>query len=141
MEPSHNQMAASTNKPKVMNFFSLQKHNGSQPTKTPVWVAHLEEESTDKEECIDSKDPDGIKDITKEFIVCLARAMKDAQQEKCSYHCSSLDHFICNCPLVAATRVDLHLNQKEGMVPKKGAQAPQGKVIMLKVPQDGIPKA
>ena len=30
---------------------------------------------------------------------------------------------------------------KGGMVPKKGAQAPQGMVTMPKAPQDGMPKA
>ena len=41
-EPSHNQTAAITNKPKVMSFFPLWKLKGSQPTKTPsVQVAHL----------------------------------------------------------------------------------------------------
>ena len=45
-------------------------------------MVHLEEESADKEECIDSEDPDGIKGITKEFIAHLARAVKDAQQEE-----------------------------------------------------------
>ena len=70
-----------------------------------------------------------------------ARAVKDAQQEeKYCYHCGSPDHFICNCPLVAASRTDLHLNWKEGMVPKKGAQAPQGKATLLKVPQEGHPR-
>ena len=54
-----------------------------QPTKTPVvWVAHLEEESTSKEEGPESKDPNGIEGITEEFIVHLARAVKDAQQEE-----------------------------------------------------------
>ena len=143
MEPSCNQIVASTSKPKVMSFFPLQKLKDSQPTATPsVWVAHLEEESTDNGECIDSKDQDGIEGVTKDFIVCLARAVKDArQQEKDCYHCSSLDHFICDCPLVAASRTDSHLNQKEGMAPKKGAQSPQGKVTTPKVPQDGTPKA
>ena len=33
--------------------------------------------------------------VTEEFIVCLTRAVKDAQQEeKHCYHCSSLKHFI-----------------------------------------------
>ena len=60
-----------------------------------AWVVHLEKESTNKEECINSKDPDGIEDITKEVIVHLARAGKDVQQEeKHCYHCRSLDHFI-----------------------------------------------
>ena len=71
-----------------MSFFPLWKLKGSQPTATPsAWVAHLEEESADKGECIDCEDQDGIKGITEEFIVCLARAVKDTQQEeKCCYH-------------------------------------------------------
>ena len=53
---------------------------------------------------------------------------------------SSPDHFIHDCLLVAVSRTDSHLNWKEKTVPKKGAQAPQGKVTMLKVPQDRTPK-
>ena len=57
-------------------------------------VVHLEKESANKEGCIDSEDPDDIKGITEEFIVHLARAVKDAQQqEKHCYHCSSPDHY------------------------------------------------
>ena len=143
MEPAHNPPMASTSKSQVTSFFPLQKLKGSQPAITPsAWVAHLEEVSADKEECVNSEDPDGIKGITEEFIVCLVRAVKDAQQmQKHCYHCSSPDHFIHDCPLVAASRTDSHLNQKEGMVPKKGAKAPQGKVAMPKVPQDGTSKA
>ena len=61
--------------------------------------------------------------------------------ERCSaggealFHCSSPGHFIQDCLLGAASRTDSHLNWKEGMAPKKGAQAPQ-----TKVPQDGTPK-
>ena len=123
MEPSCDPPVASANKPKAISFFPLQKLKASQPATTPsAWVAHLEEESPNKEECIDSEDPDGIEGVTKEFIVNLARAVKDAkQEEKCCYHCSSPDHFIHNCLLVAASRTDLHLNQKEETVPKKGA--------------------
>ena len=107
-----------------------------------MWVAHLKEESTNKEEGAESKDPDDIKGVTKEFIVHLARALKDTQQEeKCCYHCSSPEHFIRDCPLVKASRTDLHLNQKEGMALQKGANAPQGKVTTLKVPQHGMSKA
>ena len=95
MEPSHNLPVASESKPQVMSFFPLWKLKGNQPAMTPsTKVAHLGEESADKEECIDSEDPDGIEGITKVFIVCLARAEKDAQQEKCCYHCNSPDHFI-----------------------------------------------
>ena len=42
-----------------------------------AWVMHLEEGSADKGEYINSKDQDGIKDISKEFIACLARVVKD----------------------------------------------------------------
>ena len=112
MEPSHSQTVATTSKPMAMNFFPLQKLKGSQPTKTPaVWVAHLEEEEPDKEECADSEDPDGIEGITEEFVVCLARAVKDAQQEeKCCYHHYTPDYFIQACPLVLASRRGSHLN-------------------------------
>ena len=44
----------------------------------------------------------------------LARAVKDAQaDEKCCYHCSSPEHFICNCPLVKTFRDKKQLNGKE----------------------------
>ena len=101
----------------------LQKLKGSQPVATPsAWVAHLEEESTNREEYVNSEDPDSIKGITKEFIVCLSRAVKDAQQvEKHCYHCGSPDHFIHNCPLVMASRVDSPLNWRKRIAPKKGA--------------------
>ena len=78
-----------------------------------MWVAHLEEESAGKEECTDSEDQDGIEGITEKLIVCLARILKDAQEEKHCYHCSSPDHFIQDCLLVVASRTDLHLNQKK----------------------------
>ena len=108
MEPSHSLPMASTSKPQVMSFFPLQKHKGSQQAVTPsAQVVHLEEESTDKEEYVNDKDPDGTKGITEEFIVCITRAVKDAQQvEKHCYHCGSPDHFICNCPLVVGSRAN-----------------------------------
>ena len=87
-----------------------------------IHLAHLEEESTEKDEEVNSEDPDGIEGVMEEFMVHLVRALKDAQKEvKCCYHCSSLEHFICDCPLVQASRINSHLNSKEGMAPKKGA--------------------
>ena len=85
---------------------------GTQPARTPaVWVEHLEEESANKEEGAESEDPSGIEGVTKKFMVHLAQAVKDDQQEeKCCYHCSSLEHFIHDCPLVKASRMDPHLN-------------------------------
>ena len=102
MEPSHGHTADSPAKPKVMSFFPLRNLKGTQPTKTPaVWLAHLEEEATGNEEGADSEDPDGLDGATEEFMVHLARAVKDAQQEgKCCYHCSCPDYFIRDCPLV-----------------------------------------
>ena len=101
-----------------MSFSPLQKLKGTQPARTPaVWVVHLEEDCTDKEEDTGSKDPNGIKGITEEFMMHLVRAVKDVQQErKYSYYCSSPEHFIHDCPLVKASRMDSHLNWKEGMV-------------------------
>ena len=108
MEASRNPPVTSTSKPRVMSLFPLWKLKDSHPVMTPsAWAAHLEEESTSREECINSEDPGGIEGITEKFIVCLARAVKDAQQvEKHCYHCGSLDHFIQNCPLVVGSRVD-----------------------------------
>ena len=85
-------------------------------------LAHLEEEDTRRDEDKESDNPGGIEGVTEEFMVCLARAIKDAQaEEKHYYHCSSLEHFICNCLLIKTLRENTQLNGKEGMVSKKGA--------------------
>ena len=77
----------------------------------------------------ESNDPGGIEGVTKEFMVCLARAVKDAQvKEKHCYHCSSPEHFIHNCPLIKTLRENAQLNGKEGMASKKGAQTPPAMV-------------
>ena len=143
MEPSHSQTVNNTTKSKAMSFFPLWKLKGTQPGKVcTVWLAHLEEESAEKEEGTESENPNGIEGVTEDFIVYLARTVKDAQQEeKCCYHCSSPEHFICKCPLVKTSRMDSPLNQKEGMVPKKGAQTPEGDMTTQKASQDGTPKA
>ena len=78
-----------------------------------VGVVHVEEESIDKEEGAESEDPNGIKSVTNKFIVHLARAVKNAQQEeKHCYHCSSQEHFICECPLVKAYRMDPYMEPR-----------------------------
>ena len=143
MKPSCGHTADSIGKPKVRSFFPLRKLKGTQPTETPaVWLAHLKEEAADNEEGTESGDPDSLDGIMEESIVCLARAVKDAQQiENCCYYCSSPEHFIRDCPLVKSDRTELNLNCKEGMVPKKGAWTPLGKVTLLNAPQDGMPKA
>ena len=49
----------------MTSFFPLQKLKGTQPVKTPaVWVVHLEQDGTDKEESTKSNDPDGIEGMT-----------------------------------------------------------------------------
>ena len=143
MELPQSQTTDNIAKPKVTSFFPLQKLKGTQPAvKTPTMsLVHLEEESAKKDEVVDSEDPDGIDRVMEEFMVCLARAVKDAQkEEKCCYHCSSLDHFICDCPVVKASRINSHLNHREGMAPKQGAQTPQMKATTLMTPWEGAPK-
>ena len=141
MEPSCNSPTASMSKSTTMSFFPLQRLKGSQPVATPsAWVAHLEEVSTNKEECVNSKDPDGIEGITKEFMFALPGQWKMLSRRRSAViTVASQINFICNFLLVAGSRADLHLNWKERTVPKKGAQA-QGKTTMPKVPQDGTPR-
>ena len=45
-------------------------------------LPHLEEESAKKDGEVESEHPDSIDVVTEEFIVCLARAIKDAQMEE-----------------------------------------------------------
>ena len=96
----------------------------------------LEEEDTDNGGDPESDDPDGIKGVTEEFMVWLARAVKDTQtDEKHCYHCSSPEHFICNCPLMKTARDKKQLNGKEGMAMMKGAQTPLTMTSAVKSPQ------
>ena len=98
-----------------------------------VCLAHLEEDAgKDKDE--ESDNLGGIKGVTEEFVVHLARAIKDTQvEEKNYYHCSSPEHFICNCLLVKTLRENAQLNSKEGTVLKKGAWTP---VAMVSTPNN-----
>ena len=96
----------------------------------------LEEEDTDDGEDPESDDPDGIEGVTKEFMVWLARVVKDAQMdEKCCYHCSSPEHFIHNCLLMKTTRDKKQLNRKEGMAKTKVAWTPPTMTSAIKSPQ------
>ena len=84
-------------------------------------MVHLKEKSANEEEGVNGKDSDGIEGMTKEFIIHLARAVKDTQQtEKHCYHYDSPDHFIRDCPQLAEMKTGSSLNWKEGMVPRKG---------------------
>ena len=73
----------------------------------------MEEEDADDGEDPESDDPGGIEGVMEEFMVWLARVVKDAQtDDKCCYHCSSPEHFICNCPLMKTARDKKQLNGK-----------------------------
>ena len=88
-------------------------------------LTQLEVEDADDGEDPESDDPGGIEGVMEEFMVQLARVVKDAQaDEKLCYHCSSPEHFICNCPLMKTARDKKQLNGKEGMAMMKGAQTP-----------------
>ena len=92
---------------RATSFFPLMKLKGSQPfmKKPAIHLAQLEEEGADDGEDLESDNPDGIKGVTEEFMVWLARAVKDTQMdERRCYHCSSPEHFIHNCPLMKAAR-------------------------------------
>ena len=131
-------------KPRATSFFPLRKLKGNQPfTKKPaVHLTQLEEAGTDHGEGPESDNPDGINRVTKEFMVRLARVVKDAQvDEKHCYHCSSPEHFIRNCLLMKATRDKKQLNGKEGMVMVKGAWTPPKPANATKSPQQEAQEA
>ena len=116
-----------SSKPRATSFFPLRKLKGSQlfMKKPAICLAQLEEKDTNDSEDPEINDPDGIKGVTEEFMVWLARAVKDTQtDEKHCYHCSSPEHFIHNCLLMKAARDKKQLNGKEGMAMVKGAQTP-----------------
>ena len=134
---SRTQVTDAPPKPRAASFFTLRKLKGNQPTlKMPmVHLAHLEEEDASGDEDQESDNLSGIERVTEEFMVCLARAAKDAQvDEKCCYHYSSPEHLIHNCLLIKSLRKKKQLNSKEGTV-KKGAQTPLATANTLKSPQ------
>ena len=135
---SRTQTTDSPSKPRMTSFFPLRKLKGSQPfpKKPTIRLVQLEEEDADDREELESDDPDGIEGVTEEFMVRLARAVKDAQMdERCCYHCSSPEHFICNCPLMKTARDKKQLNRKEGTVMAKGAWTPPKAANAIKSPQ------
>ena len=125
-------------KPWATSFFPLQKLQGNQHTlKAPaVHLVHLEEEDTGSNKDEESDNTGRIEGVTKEFMVYLARAVKDAQTEKkhC-YHCSSQEHFIHNCPLIKTSRQNTQLSGKKGMALKKRAETPLTTANTMKNPQ------
>ena len=101
---------------------------------------HLKEEDARRDEDEESNDPGGIEWVTEEFMVHLARAVKDTQaEEKHCYHCSGPEHFIHNCLLIRTLRENTQLNSKEGWHQKKGAQTPLATVNTPKNLQTEVP--
>ena len=128
----------SPSKPRTTSFFPLRKLKGSQPfpKKPAICLAQLEEECANDGEEPESDNPNGIEGVTEEFMVQLARAVKDAQMDEWHcYHCSSPEHFIRNCPLMKTARDKEQLKGKEGMVMTKGAWTPPKAVNAIKSPQ------
>ena len=124
--------------PRTTSFFPLRKLKGNQPPSNipTVHLVQLEEEDADDGKDPESNDPGGIEGVMEEFMVQLARAVKDAQtDEKCCYHCSSPECFIRNCLLMKTARDKKQLNGKEGMVMMKGAQTPLTTTNSIKSPQ------
>ena len=137
-QTSRTQTTDSPSKPRTTSFFPLRKLKGSQPfpKKPTIHLTQLEEEDADDGEELESNDPDGIEGVTEEFMVWLARAVKDAQMdERCCYHCSSPEHFIHNCPLMKTARDKKQLNGKEGTVMAKGAWTLPKAANAIKSPQ------
>ena len=78
--------------------------------------------------CTESEDPDGIKGITEEFIVCLARAVKDAQQEKIHcYYCRVLAALYLQLPIGEVVPNRLTFKPKGGDGTKEGSPGPSRK--------------
>ena len=132
------QVTDSLFKPRATSFFPLRKLKGSQPfpKKPTMCMVQLEEEDVNKGEDLESKDPNGIEGVTEEFMVWLARAVKDAQMdERRCYHCSSSEYFIHKWPLMKTARDKKQLNGKEGTVMMKGAWTPPKATNIIKSPQ------
>ena len=138
------QTANGLSKPRPTSFFPLRKCKGNQPPpkKPAICLAQLEEEDADDGDDPESDNPNGLEGVMEEFMVWLTRAVKDAQMdEKCCYHCSSPEHFICDCPLMKTARDKKQLNGKEGTVMAKGAHAPLATATAIKSPQQEAQEA
>ena len=115
----------------------MRKLKGNQPLskKPTIHLAQLEEEDADNGKDLESDDPGGIEGVTEEFMVQLARVVKDAQvDKKHCYHCSSPEHFIHNCLLMKTAKDKKQLNGKEGMAMMMGAWTPLTTMSTIKSP-------
>ena len=139
-QSSRIQTADGPSKPRTTSFFPLRKLNGNQPfsKKPTIWLAQLEEEDADDGEDPESDDPAGIEGVTEEFMVQLARVVKDAQtDEKHCYHCSSSEHFIHNCSLMKTARDKKQLKWEGGDGNDEGSPDPSNHDKCHKEPPEG----
>ena len=137
-QSSRTQMVYGRSKSRTTSFFPLRKLKGNQPfpKKPAMPLTQLEEEDADDGEDLESDNSDGIEGVMEEFMVQLARVVKDVQtDEKHCYHCSSPEHFIRNCLLMKSARDKKQLNGKEGTAMMKGAQTPPAMTSTIKGPQ------
>ena len=121
-------------KPRTTSFFPLKKFKGNQPLlkKPAVCLAHSEEEDISNDRYQESDDPSRIEGVTEEFMVLLARAVKDAQaDEKCWYHCSSPVY-----PLVKTSREKKTVKQQGGDSIIEGSPDPSDNNQCCKEPPD-----
>ena len=138
-----NQSTDNTAKPRTTSFFPFQKFKGTEPAlKTPnMCLVHLDEESAEKDEEVESEDPKWYQWGFERVHGAPGKGCEGCpSKEKCCYHCSSLEHFICDYPLVKSLRVNMYLNCKEWMALRKGTQTPQIKVIMPKPSRSRPPR-
>ena len=70
-------MVDNTAKPKTTSFFPLWKLKGNQPLSkmAAMHLAHLEEESAERNEGVEIKDLDGINGVMEEFMVQQPQAL------------------------------------------------------------------
>ena len=132
------QTTDSPSKPRPTSFFPLRKLKGNQPSpkKPAICLAQFKEEDADDSDDPESDNPNVLEGEMEEFMVQLARAVKDTHtDEKHCYHCSSPEHFIHDCPLMKTAREKKQINGKEGMAMVKGACAPPATANAIKSPQ------
>ena len=101
-------------------------------------LAHLEEEDAGTDKDQESNNPGRMEGVTEEFMVHLARAAKDTQvEEKCCYHCSSPEHFICNCLLIKTMRENAQFKRQGGDGIEEGSPDPSNNSQHTKELPDG----
>ena len=113
----YSQVITNTAKPIATSFFPLQKLKGARQYLKQL----LHAEYTWKKKVLRERRKIKLRTLTvsmglwEESMVHLACAVNDAQvEEKCCYYCSSLEHFILDCPLVRNSKENTQLKLQGG---------------------------